>query len=359
MLTPFSTLTAFVYRSALKPVFFQLDPELVHNHMVSMGALIGKSSWLRQLVQVAWAHKSEKLVVEKDGIRFPNPVGLSAGFDYNADLINILPAVGFGFHTVGTVTLEPYQGNPTPRLARFPRSQALLVNKGLKNLGAEAVIRKLTGVVMPIPVGISIASTNRSFKNEREQIENITSCFRLFERSQVQHAYYELNISCPNTFGGEPFTTPEKLTRLMKKMDGLKLKRPLYVKMPIDQDKNETLQLLKVLDKANVQGVIFGNLTKDKTNPAVHPEDQAIWRGRKGNVSGKPTEHRSNLLIALTKKHYKSRFTIIGTGGIFSGSDALKKIKLGADLVQLITGMIYQGPQVIGQINLSLDHSQS
>ena len=121
--------------------------------------------------------------------------------------------------------------------------------------------------------------------------------------------------------------------------------------MPIDQSEKETLALLSMLAKHNVRGVIFGNLTKDKTNPAVHPEDRKVWLTRKGNLSGKPTWQRSNNLVALTRNHFGTRFTIIGTGGIFSGEDALQKLEAGADLIQLITGMIYEGPQVIGKIN--------
>jgi dihydroorotate dehydrogenase subfamily 2 len=349
------SLTAAVYQQVLKPIFFLFDPELVHNQMVKTGSLIGRVSGLTTITGWCWNYTSPTLAKQIDGIRFPNPVGLSAGFDYNGNLTDILPAVGFGFHTIGTVTLESYDGNATPRLGRFPNSKALLVNKGLKNLGAKAIIAKLRSKTFQIPVGISIASTNRSFKNETEQIENIVTCFKLFEKSAVAHAYYELNISCPNTFGGEPFTTPEKLKRLMHKMDALHLKKPLYVKMPIDQGKNETLQLLEVLANSKVQGVIFGNLTKDRKNPDVAPADRLTWLEKKGNLSGKPTQHRSNSLIALTKKHYRKRFTIIGTGGIFSGPDAAEKMKLGADLVQLITGMIYQGPQLIGEINYYLD----
>ncbi len=347
----FSEATHQLYKHVAKPVFFAFDAEAVHHHMVALGSFLGKSSPLKDVLHWAWAFQSPSLVKKVNGIRFKNPVGLAAGFDYNADLLQTLPAVGFGFHTIGTVTLEPYVGNTPPRLGRFPKSQALLVNKGLKSIGAHALIKKIESQKFSIPVGISIASTNRAFKNEQEQIENIADCFALFEHSKVKHSYYELNISCPNTFGGEPFTTPAKLERLLKKIDRLQIHRPLFAKMPIDQDETETLQLLKVLDKHRVQGVIFGNLTKDKKNPAIHPDDRALWKKRKGNVSGKPTWERSNRCIALTKKKFGDRFTIIGTGGVFNGADAQHKIELGADLIQLITGMIYEGPQVIGAIN--------
>lgn len=347
----FSSTSAWIYQNGLKPLFFACDPELVHVSNVAIGKLLGRLYPVRELLSSVWAFRSPVLTKEIDGISFPNPIGLSAGFDYNADLLQVLPAVGFGFHTIGTITLEPYEGNPMPRLGRFPKSKALLVNKGLKNIGARAIIQKIKGQKFQIPVGISIASTNRAFATERDQIADIIECFGLFETSDVPCAYYELNISCPNTFGGEPFTTPVKLKRLMKAMGGLKLTRPLYIKMPIDQSPEETLELLRVLDTSCAHGVIFGNLTKDKTNPDVHPQDRRSWLERKGNLSGKPTWKRSNALIRLTRKEFKDRFTIIGTGGVFNGKDALEKIAIGADLVQLITGMVYEGPQLIGQIN--------
>ncbi len=346
-----SNTTQTLYKNCVKPIFFHFDPEFIHDSNTSAGKNLGKSSFARKCIELMWAYRNPVLVKKIDGITFSNPIGLSAGFDYNGDLTDILPSVGFGFHTIGTVTLKPYEGNLKPRLGRLPRSHALLVNKGLKNVGAKAIIKKLLKHKFTIPTGISIASTNTSFASEKEQIDDILQCFQLFESSSLQHAYYELNISCPNTFGGEPFTTPARLEKLMKKMDELCLKKPLYIKMPIDQSNEKTLSLLHTIDKHKVQGVIFGNLTKDKKNPAVHPQDKKIWLTRKGNISGKPTWQRSNKLVSLTRRHFGKRFTIIGTGGVFNGRDAEKKLDAGADLVQMITGMIYEGPQVIGSIN--------
>jgi dihydroorotate dehydrogenase len=349
-----SSLFHFFYTKVIKNLFFSMDPEFVHNQMTRTGILLGRSGFGKQLTQSLFAYKHPSLTKKIDGITFPNPVGLSAGFDYNGELTQILPSVGFGFHTIGTITLHPYAGNHPPRLGRLPNSKALIVNKGLKNIGAKVIIKKLEQVQFHIPTGISIASTNKSFTNEHEQIKDILSCFLLFEKSSLKHTHYELNISCPNTFGGEPFTTPQRLERLLKVLDQATISKPVYIKMPIDQSLKESLALLTVINKHNVQGVVVGNLTKDKTNSAVTAQDKATWQRRKGNLSGKPTWERSNQLIELTKKKFKDRFTIIGVGGIFNPEDARYKIKLGADLVALITGMIYEGPQLIGQINYEL-----
>ncbi len=349
----------WLYRNWLKRIFFLFDAEQVHNFMVSMGETLGATSLGRALSAWFFKYSSPSLGKTVDGINFANPVGLAAGFDYEASLTQVLPAVGFGFMTIGTVTYGAYEGNAAPRLGRFPKSKALLVNKGFKSQGTNAVIRKLTGMHFEIPVGISIGSTNRAFESEAEQIEDIIKSFRLFEKSSVANEYYELNISCPNTKGGQPFTSKERLEALLAKLEKLHIKKPIYIKMPIDLGEKDTLVLLKVAKKYTISGVIFGNLTKDHKNPDVNPEDRKVWATKPGNLSGKPTWKRSNALIRMTRKHFGKRFTIIGTGGVFSGKDASEKMKAGADLVQLITGMIFEGPQLVGQINQHLDNQKT
>ncbi|MDQ5951184.1 MAG: hypothetical protein QG639_461 [Patescibacteria group bacterium] len=337
-----------------KPLFFLFDPETVHDTITKTGRAMGTIPFFRFFTRLFFAFEHPVLRTKRNNITFNNPVGLSAGYDYEGDLTQIIPEVGFGFHTIGTVTLEPYAGNDKPRLGRFPNSKAILVNKGLKSIGADAIIKKLEKVTFHIPTGISIGSTNKGYHTDKEQILDIVKCFSLFEKSSLKHSYYEMNISCPNTFGGEPFCSSDRLESLLSALDKLKIKRPVFVKMPIDQSEKESLQLLKVIDKHAVQGLIIGNLTKDRDNPAVLPEDRKEWKKKKGNVSGKPTFERSNRLISLAKKQYGNRFTIIGTGGIFTAEDAWKKMRLGADLVQLITGMIFEGPASIGLINRGL-----
>lgn len=346
-------LVEWLYHHLAKPFFFLIDPETVHNRMVRLGALAGNSLATQYLLSVNLGFQSPLNKKQLAGITFPNVVGLSAGYDYNGDLTGALASVGFGWHTIGTVTLEPYEGNAYPRLTRFPLSKSILVNKGLKNIGAHAIIAKLSGIRFHIPTGISIASTNKAFASDKEQIMDIVHCFRLFEHSRVQHAYYEMNISCPNTHGGEPFTTAKRLETLLTVLDPVATK-PIFVKLPIDLPDQDFMSLLAVCDRHTIAGLIIGNLTKDKKNPDVDPSERLIWQTMPGNLSGKPTFNRSNRLIQMANKKYAKRFVIVGTGGIFTAEDALAKIKAGADLVQLITGMIYEGPQLIGQINRRL-----
>lgn len=344
----------FLYAMFVKKICFKLDAESVHSSCTSIGKALGSLKITQIITKVLFSFTNNTTHKTIDKIIFSNPIGLSAGFDYNGDLTDIIPSVGFGFHTIGTVTALPYQGNKKPRLGRYPESKSLLVNKGLKSLGAKAVIKNLEFRKFTIPTGISIASTNKLFNSEKDQILDILKSFKLFENSNVNHSYYELNISCPNTFGGEPFVTSDRLKILLTALEKLRINKPIYIKMPIDQNKKETLKLLKTINPFTISGVIFGNLTKDKTNPDVTMNDKISWKKSKGNLSGKPTWKRSNELIQLTKKHYKDRFTIIGTGGIFTGQDAITKMEYGADLIQIITGMVFQGPQVLGEMNLEI-----
>jgi dihydroorotate dehydrogenase subfamily 2 len=299
--------------------------------------------------------KPQNLSQTVHGITFESPIGLAAGFDYEARLTQILPALGFGFETVGTITYSAYEGNAPPMLGRLPKSRSLMVNKGFKNLGAQATLRRLSQLTFSIPVGISIGRTNSlSLKTQTESVEDIINTFTVFETSPLKHSYYELNISCPNLYGDISFYPPKNLEQLLKHVDELKIKRPLFIKMPIEKTNKEIMSMLDVIVKYHIAGVIFGNLQKNRQDPSLNPDEVAKFD--KGAFSGKPTFNRSNELISLAYQYFGEKLTIIGCGGVFSTEDAYKKIKLGASLVQLITGMIYRGPTLISQINDELSY---
>lgn len=345
-----AVLFAFLYRITAKPLLFSIDPERIHRVMVTIGRISGEFWPMKRLIAYCFQVTHPDLHKTIAGITFPNPVGLAAGYDYHADLTQVLSSVGFGFQSVGTITNSPYEGNPRPMLGRLPKSKSLMVNKGYKNLGADATIRKLTGISFPIPVGISIGVTNSSSMNTLEKvIDDILACFQKFEQSTVQHAYYELNISCPNLKVDVSLYPPASLDQLLKSLDALKLSRPVFIKMPIEKSDQEYKSMLDVILKHKIAGVIIGNLAKDRKNPALNPEE--VKQFSVGNFSGKPTWESSNHLIATTRKYVKNKLIIIGCGGIFSPEDAQVKLDAGADMLQLITGMIYSGPQLIGSIN--------
>ncbi len=344
---------AFLYRNFLKRVFFILDPELVHEMITSYGEKLGSHGFSKAVIKRIFFVQNKALEQKVAGINFKNPIGLAAGFDYEAKLTNILPQLSFGFQTVGTITNSAYEGNPKPRLGRLPKSKSLMVNKGFKNPGVKAIIKKLQKCQFETPVGLSIGQTNSAKAvTQKEAVEDIVSSFKIAAAARVPFGYYELNISCPNLSGKVSFYPPENLRDLLSAVTALKLKAPLFIKMPIEATNEAILEMLKIIVEFPVAGVIFGNLQKDRREPSLRKEE--VKKFPVGNFSGKPTEKRSNELITLTYKKYGKRLIIIGCGGVFSAGDAYRKIKLGASLIQLITGMIFEGPQLIAQINLEL-----
>ncbi len=343
---------SFGYRTVMKKVFFAFDPETIHVSMTSLGEEVGKSILIKKILSLVMSYKNPALVQTVAGMKFQNPIGLSAGFDYEAQLTQVLPFIGFGFETVGTITNHAYAGNARPMLGRLPKSKSLMVNKGFKNEGADETIRRLDDLEFQFPLGVSIGRTNRAGMTQEESVEDILSAFKKFEKSKCLHSYYELNISCPNLLGKVTFYNPQKLDYLLAAVDSLEIKRPIFIKMPIEKTDAEVLGMLKVISKHKITGVIFGNLQKDRKDPALEAEEVSHFAV--GYFSGKPTYKRSNELISLAYKNYGKQFVIIGCGGVFSAEDAYTKICLGATLVQLITGMIYNGPQLIAEINLGL-----
>ena len=342
-----------VYKWILKPILFQFDAELVHDCFIKIGHFFGKYRITRKICSIFFNYRNLSLVQDIKWITFKNPIGLAAGFDYEGNLTQTMPEVGFGFETIGTITNNPYEGNKKPRLGRLLKSRSLLVNKGFKNLGMEQTLKKLNGLNFKTPVGMSIGVTNTpTLSNQKEAILDIVESFKKAEVSGINFSYYELNISCPNLQVSVEFYSPKSLEELLVAVTKDKLSKPLFIKMPIDKTDNEVFGMLEVIVKYLVLGVIFGNLQKNKKDPSLDPEE--VGRFTKGNFSGKPTEKRSNELISLAFKNYGEELVIVGCGGVFNAEDAYKKIKLGASLVQMITGMIFEGPQTISDINLGL-----
>lgn len=336
------------YRRVLKPLFFVRDPEDVHDRMIAMGVRLGRHAAARRFARALFSYTHPYLEQTILGLRFSNPVGLAAGFDKNAQLTDILPHAGFGFAEVGSVTGEPCEGNPRPRLWRLPRSQSIVVWYGLKNDGGEAVAARLLGKHFLFPLGISVAKTNSPATVETAA--GIADYVKAFRTVQNIADYVTVNISCPNAFGGEPFTDPVKLDLLLAAIGRLAPTKPVFLKLPADLMPGELDALLDVSTGHRVDGYICSNVTKRRDNPRVIERDVPP----KGGLSGKPTELLSNALISQCYRRLHGRALIIGCGGVFTAEDAYEKIRLGASLIQMITGMIYRGPQVVSEINQGL-----
>ena len=213
-------ITSLSYRYFLKPILFKFQADNVHQWFLSIGEWCGSWALLRWLTRAVFAYENFRLWQEVAGITFKNPVGLAAGFDYDARLINILPCVGFGFQSVGTVTDRPYGGNPVPLLGRLPRSRSLLVNKGFKNAGMDHVLKHMSHQKNG-PVGISIGCTNRQYADFDELVDDTASGFKKANQDPF-FDYFELNISCPNlininTFEERP-DEPEGLLKILIKL---------------------------------------------------------------------------------------------------------------------------------------------
>jgi len=339
------------YKKVLKPTLFMFDPEAVHNLFIVSGEFLGKCKCLRKLVYIFYGYKGKNISKKVDGITYKTPFILAAGFDYNGRLVNILPEISFGGMEAGSVTARICAGNEKPRLARLPKSQSIVVNKGLRNDGVETIIKRLKNYKKQkdFVMGVSIARTN---DKESSSVEGgIEDYFYSFKRLNEENLgdYYSINISCPNAFDGESFTSPELLERLLLKISSVKCSKPIYVKMPINLEWPEFDNLLKVLNRFDIiKGVIIGNLNKDYNSLDYKEEAPEEYRG---GLSGKPCFEVSNKLIRQTRDSYGKRFTIIGCGGIMSVENMIEKFEAGSDLVALITGMIYNGPGFIKELS--------
>lgn len=329
----------FFYKNILKQIFFAIDPEKVHDHMMRAGKFLGRNSAARFLTKKVFSFSHESLEQDVLGIHFKNPIGLSAGFDKNAELTQILPSVGFGFEEIGSITGEWCEGNPKPRLWRHPEKESLRVYYGLKNNGCEEISTRLSQLTFETPIGVSIAKTNHASTVEVD--DGIRDYIKAYKAFKGIGAYTTINISCPNAFGGQPFTDPRKLEMLLDEINRVRDKKPIFIKLSPDLTIEEINAIARIARDQGVNGLISSNLVKK--------HDLGL-----GGLSGKPVSKPSNQHLKFLYKNYRDDFVLIGCGGVFTAEDAYEKIKAGASLIQLITGMIFEGPQVIGEINKGL-----
>ena len=337
-----------LYVSLLKPFFFARDPERVHDRMIRVGRRLGGSFFGRFVTRCLFSYKNALLRQEIFGITFSNPIGLSAGFDKNAELTDILPDVGFGFAELGSITGIPCAGNEGTRLWRLPKSKGLVVYYGLKNDGADRIAKRLSKKKFRIPIGISVAAVNKVGYSDRElATKDIAQAFRTMEPFAT---YITVNVSCPNTQTGQPFLDPDNLEYLLGVLDTIPTTKPVFIKLSPDLEGD---QLDRILDSARahrVQGIVCSNLTKRREGaPICDTMVPAV-----GGISGKVVQDRADELLSYIYKREGTRFVLIGSGGVFSAEDAYRKIRKGASLVQMITGMVFEGPQVISTINQRL-----
>ncbi|HVM76960.1 MAG TPA: quinone-dependent dihydroorotate dehydrogenase [Candidatus Paceibacterota bacterium] len=342
-----------MYERILKPIFFKLDPERVHDFFVEFGHMLGNFRWGRAIVSLFCRYDNPALHTEVLGIKFRNPIGLAAGFDKDVNLTNIMPAVGFGFMEVGAVTRWPYEGNQGLRLARLPADQSLIVYYGLKNIGAEAVESKIRhGLKFTFPVGLNIAKTNRADIKGKRSVEDYIETYRMLAS---YFSYVTINVSCPNAQDGCTFQDPAMLDDLLGAFSHEKKHCPIFIKISTHLTTSETSEIVAVVNKYPfVDGFVVGNLSKRRHEIDFKSSPEELNRIPNGGISGKPVKDLSTNLIRHIYKSTGGRYTIIGLGGIFTADDAYEKIKAGASLVQIITGLIYGGPLAVKRIKKGL-----
>jgi dihydroorotate dehydrogenase len=340
-----------MYKKILRPIFFQINPDLLHEVTVKIGNILGKNLLSRKFLALFFHYKNSALETEVFGIKFKNPIGLAGGFDKNANLIQTLPSVGFGFNEVGSITAKPYKGNPRPWNVRLKKDQSLIVNYGLKNQGVDVIKRRIKNQKRSIPLIINIAKTNDSRIRGDASVEDYNTTFKkLHSLADI----ININISCPNAGDGQLFCENALLLdKLLKKLSQNKIEKPVVLKIKPDLSEDTLNQIIDMSIKYPfVKGFIIANLSRDrkllkkiKLNEISHFQ---------GNISGKPVREVTNEIIRSVYKRTKGKYPIIGVGGVFTARDAYEKICYGASLVQLVTGMIYEGPSIAKNINKGL-----
>lgn len=335
------------YTAWLRPLLFRLDAEQAHRLALEAAARLGRFAPARQLAD----DHDPRLQVRIAGLHFPNPVGLAAGFDKSGTAAEALASLGFGSIESGSVSLDPSDGNPKPRLWRLPDDRAILVHYGLPNDGAAVITRRLAQLRLPVPLGINIVKTNRGRHAPPESAEQIIAEYVQAARAFAPQAdYLTFNLSCPNTEDGRDFfADPGHLRDWLAAIANLRPDKPVFLKVSPLGGIEAIERLLQAVEPHDfVSGFMF-NLAPVKPEGLRTPE--RVWRDRPGAVSGPPASALIDACITETwRRMDRGRFRIIAAGGISTAEDAYAKIRRGASAVQLLTALVYEGPGVVRRI---------
>ena len=340
-----------MYKLLVRPFLFLFDPEAIHHFVFKVLMLKGKIPGFKPLLNALFSYKNDKLEKELFGLKFANPVGLAAGFDKDAKLIDELACFGFGFIEIGTLTPRPQPGNEKPRLFRLPKDQALINRMGFNNEGVEVAARRLRKRNSSIIVGGNIGK-NKVTPND-EAFSDYGLCF---EALYPHVDYFVVNVSSPNTPGLRELQDKEPLMQLMlhvKKLSSAKVKpKPILLKIAPDLNADQLNDIVEILKTTKTDGVIATNTTISRDGLAT--SDTKVTALGMGGLSGKPLTEKSTEVIRYLRKNLGPDYPIIGVGGIMKPQDALDKLNAGADLIQVYTGFIYEGPGIVKRINKTI-----
>nr|WP_234462392.1 quinone-dependent dihydroorotate dehydrogenase [Adhaeribacter terrigena] len=332
----------------LRPLLFQIDPEKVHNYSYTALRTAFRLPFSAKIAENLYCINNPKLEREVFGLKFPNPVGLAAGFDKNALLVDEFSHLGFGFIEIGTVTPRPQPGNDKPRLFRLPVDQAIINRMGFNNQGAETAAHRLKYRKSNIIIGGNIGK-NKDTPNEHA-LRDYEKCFdALYDVVD----YFVVNVSSPNTPGLRELQDKEPLMELLaavQRKNNAKAKpKPLLLKIAPDLTDSQLDDIVEIARETKLAGIIATNTTISRENLETHLSD--IQEIGAGGLSGKPLKERATEVIKYLRSKLSENVRIIGVGGIITADDAIEKLNAGADLIQLYTGFVYEGPALVKAIN--------
>jgi dihydroorotate dehydrogenase len=340
-----------MYKHIIRPILFSIDAEKVHHLVFKLLKITGRIPGVRTILKGLFQVKNPALSRKLLGLTFQNPVGLAAGFDKDAKLIDELACLGFGFIEIGTVTPKPQSGNEKPRLFRLPLDQALINRMGFNNEGVLASVERLKKRNSSVIVGGNIGK-NKTTANEKA-LNDYAYCFEML---YAHVDYFVVNVSSPNTPGLRALQEKEPLRQLLADMKKLSLQKPLrkpiLLKIAPDLTREQLDDVIEILKVTETDGVIATNTTISRDGLITSRE--TVNTLGNGGLSGKPLAQQSTDVIRYLRQQLGPKFPIIGVGGIMSASDALAKLRAGADLIQLYTGFIYEGPSFIKTINKAI-----
>ncbi|MDN3669587.1 quinone-dependent dihydroorotate dehydrogenase [Echinicola jeungdonensis] len=340
-----------MYKSFLKPILFRKGPEKAHHFTFSLTKLTFNLPLVKNFIKGAYSFDHPQLEKEVFGLKFKNPIGLAAGFDKDAKLIDEMAMLGFGFIEIGTLTPKPQPGNPQPRLFRLPQDESLINRMGFNNGGVEDAILRLRKRKSRVLIGGNIGK-NKVTPNE-EAVNDYLQCL---EALHPYVDYFVVNVSSPNTPNLRDLQEKEPLKKLLlaikEKNDQMPHPKPVLLKIAPDLTEGQLDDIIEIVQESKIDGVIATNTTIDRSKLET-PKEQVESIGS-GGLSGKVLAARSTEVIRYLSEKSGGSFPIIGVGGIFSAEDAIEKLQAGASLVQVYSGMIYEGPGLVKKIKKGL-----
>ncbi|MBU2952093.1 quinone-dependent dihydroorotate dehydrogenase [Tamlana agarivorans] len=337
-----------MYKLLLRPLFFLFDPEKIHHFTFSLIKITSKIPGVSALFRSLYVIEDKRLERKLFGLTFKNPVGLAAGFDKNAVLYNELANFGFGFIEIGTVTPKGQEGNPKKRLFRLKDDQGIINRMGFNNEGLDAAISQLKNNQGKLIIGGNIG------KNTTTKPEDYTKDYlECFNALHPYVDYFVLNVSCPNVGSHAKLNDKDYLLELIGAVQtankNFDKQKPIVLKIAPDLNNIQLDEIIELVNETNLDGVIASNTSTDRSG--LKASDELLESIGNGGLSGKPVKEKSTAVIKYLSEKSNKAFPIIGVGGVHSGTDALEKLEAGADLVQIYTGFIYEGPGLIKEIN--------